>query len=162
MKNDIWQGVSWSSIEYSGRWKVLNYGMSQIFSPVIIYPFWDADSQQLNVTIISDRLEKVTGFAQITWYTWGGEQISTEKFNFTTAPLNNSLLLSVTGLDNILPNGTKAEDVWLLLNATADTDSGTVTNEQYVSSVQCSCHVRVELSCHSFSSSLPYRWHLQI
>ena len=28
--NDIWQGVSWSSIEYSGRWKVLQYGMTNI------------------------------------------------------------------------------------------------------------------------------------
>ena len=66
--NDIWQGVSWSSIEYSGRWKVLQYGLSNIYSPVIIYPFWTAENQTLEVLVISDLLTSVSGLAQMTWY----------------------------------------------------------------------------------------------
>ena len=66
--NDIWQGVSWSSIEYSGRWKVLQYGLSNIYSPVIIYPFWTAENQTLEVLVTSDLLTPVSGLAQITWY----------------------------------------------------------------------------------------------
>ena len=37
--NDIWQGVSWSSIEYDGRWKVLQYTMSRDYQPVVINVF---------------------------------------------------------------------------------------------------------------------------
>ena len=59
--NDIWQGVSWSSIEYSGRWKVLQYGMTTAFSPLTIYPFWTPDNQTLEVTVTSDRWETVEG-----------------------------------------------------------------------------------------------------
>ena len=32
--NDIWQGPSWSSMEYSGRWKALQYSTKRVFSPI--------------------------------------------------------------------------------------------------------------------------------
>jgi beta-mannosidase len=32
--NDLWPGSSWSSIEYSGAWKLLHYGVRRFFRPV--------------------------------------------------------------------------------------------------------------------------------
>ncbi|KIJ51534.1 glycoside hydrolase family 2 protein [Sphaerobolus stellatus SS14] len=128
--NDIWQGVSWSSIEYSGRWKVLQYGETQIFAPVIIYPYWTASSELLEVYIVSDRLEAVNGTAKLTWYTWEGKSISTKDFKFTVPPLNNTLLYNTTGLSNFLPTGFDSSQVFLKLESTAQTDLGTVTNEE--------------------------------
>jgi beta-mannosidase len=130
--NDIWQGVSWSSIEYSGRWKVLQYGLTNEFKPVVIYPFWTPTNQTLDILVTSDRLETVRGTAQLTWFDWSGNGITTSKHSFVVPALNNSRVFSGTGLTNILPNGTNAEDVWLLLNTTAETDLGTVTSEQFV------------------------------
>ncbi|KAG9220411.1 hypothetical protein CCMSSC00406_0003867 [Pleurotus cornucopiae] len=129
--NDIWQGVSWSSIEYSGRWKVLHYGETGIFSPVIIFPFWDAASQLLEVMVTSDRLETVSGQAQLTWYDWHGRQLQTSKHQFNVPSLNNSLVLNQTGLSNILPKGHDQTDVWLLVNATAQVEGRAVISEQY-------------------------------
>ncbi|TDL26125.1 glycoside hydrolase [Rickenella mellea] len=129
--NDIWQGVSWSSIEYSGRWKVLNYGLAQIFAPVIIYPFWTNATQNLQVMVTSDRLETVTGSAQLTWFDWKGNQISSTTQAFSIPTLNNSMIFQGTGLSSILPAGRNASDVWLRLNLTAQTSTGSVTNEQY-------------------------------
>lgn len=131
--NDIWQGVSWSSIEFSGRWKVLQYGLTGVFSPITIYPFWTADNETLQAMVISDRLETVEGTAQLTWYDWKGNFISTSHHNFNVPTLNNSLLLEESGLQTILPTGKKANDVWMLLNVTAQVEGKTVTNEQYVS-----------------------------
>lgn len=34
--NDCWTGISWSSIDYAGRWKALHYGAKRFFAPVII------------------------------------------------------------------------------------------------------------------------------
>jgi hypothetical protein len=34
--NDIWQGSSWSSVEYSGRWKSLHYVAKREFAPFIV------------------------------------------------------------------------------------------------------------------------------
>ncbi|KAJ6534532.1 glycoside hydrolase family 2 protein, partial [Mycena vulgaris] len=129
--NDIWQGVSWSSIEYSGRWKVLQYGITTTFSPLTIYPFWTPENQTLEVIVTSDRWETVTGSAQLTWYDWLGNTLNTSTHNFTVPTLNNSLISRALGLDSILPAGRNATDVWMLLNLAAQVDNKTVTNEQY-------------------------------
>jgi len=34
--NDIWQGPSWASMEYGGRWKPLQYALKRAFSPVVV------------------------------------------------------------------------------------------------------------------------------
>jgi len=130
--NDIWQGVSWSSIEFSGRWKVLHYGYTRAYAPLSIYPFWTPGNETLEVLVISDKSEEVNGEATLTWYDWEGNSLNSSSFNFTVPALNNSLILGATGLDNILPNGQEAKDVWMLLNLTAEVDGVTVTNEEYV------------------------------
>ncbi|TBU26640.1 glycoside hydrolase [Dichomitus squalens] len=129
--NDIWQGVSWSSIEYSGRWKVLNYGMASIYSPVTIYPFWYAGNETLDVLVTSDRWETVNGTAQLTWYDWSGNALNSSSVPFEVPTLNNSLIYSASGLNAILPSGKNASDVFLLLNVTAAVDNKTVTQESY-------------------------------
>ncbi|KAH9949043.1 glycoside hydrolase [Amylocystis lapponica] len=129
--NDIWQGVSWSSVEYSGRWKVLNYGMTGIFSPVVIYPFWTPENATLEVLVTSDRWETVNGTAQMTWYDWAGTPLGSTTQAFAVPTLNNSVVYQGEGLDKILPSGQAAEDVWMLLNVTANVNGQTVTNEQY-------------------------------
>ncbi|KAI0798664.1 glycoside hydrolase family 2 protein [Irpex lacteus] len=128
--NDIWQGTSWSSIEYSGRWKVLQYGMSTIYSPLAIYPFWTPENETLQVLVSSDRWESVKGSAQLTWYDWKGTELQTSKHSFTVPTLNNSNIFTATGLENILPKNQSVENVWLLLNLTAEVDGRTITNEQ--------------------------------
>ncbi|THH07222.1 hypothetical protein EW145_g3531 [Phellinidium pouzarii] len=129
--NDIWQGVSWASIEYSGRWKVLQYGLGAAFAPVTIYPFWTPANATLEVLVTSDRWESVNGSAQLTWFDWSGNQLNSSVHSFTVPTLNNSVVLNATGADAIFPNGANATTAWMLLNLTAETDSGTVTTEQY-------------------------------
>jgi beta-mannosidase len=34
--NDIWQGPSWSSVEYGGRWKPLQYAIKRAYSPLVV------------------------------------------------------------------------------------------------------------------------------
>lgn len=149
--NDIWQGVSWSSIEYSGRWKVLHYGMTNIFSPVTIYPFWFAGNETLEVLVTSDRWEAVEGKAQLTWYDWSGSELNSSVVEFEVPSLNNSLVFQATGLDNILVGGRNASDVFLLLNVTAQVDNRTVIQEQVVSSCH-SCYAGHHLEADASSS----------
>lgn len=130
--NDIWQGTSWSSMEYSGRWKVLQYGMTGVYSPLAIYPFWTPENQTLEVLVFSDRWETMEGEAQLTWFDWSGETLETSKHPFSVPTLNNSIILKASGLENILPKGKNPQDVFMLMNMTADVDGRTVTNEQVV------------------------------
>ncbi|KAG0707047.1 glycoside hydrolase family 2 protein [Suillus ampliporus] len=133
--NDIWQGVSWSAIEYSGRWKVLQYGMATVYSPVVINPFWFPGNESLTILATSDRWETVDGTAQLTWYDWSGNAINSMTTPFSIPTLNNSLIYEGTGVDTILPFGYTAKDVWLLMNVTATTDNKLVTSESYFTPV---------------------------
>jgi beta-mannosidase len=137
--NDIWQGVSWSSVEYSGRWKVLHYGLVRAYAPLIIHPFWTVSNQSLEVLVTSDRWDDVSGTAQLTWYDWSGKVLNTSTHDFTVPTLNNSLILQQQGLANILPAGTNETDVWMLLNITAEVDGRTLTNENYVCIINLPC-----------------------
>jgi len=129
--NDIWQGVSWAAIEYSGRWKVLNYGLANVYAPVIINPFYFPSNESLTVLATSDRWEAVNGTAQLTWYDWSGNVLSSTATPVEIPALNNSLVYEGSGLATILPSGYNATDVFLLMNVTANVDNATVTNENY-------------------------------
>ncbi|KIP03456.1 glycoside hydrolase family 2 protein [Phlebiopsis gigantea 11061_1 CR5-6] len=128
--NDIWQGTSWSSVEYSGRWKVLHYGMAGIYSPVVVYPFWTPTNQTLEVLATSDRWEAVRAEVQLTWYDWAGAQLGTSTRSVVVPSLNNSVVLQETGLESFLPKGKSAQEVFMLLNVTAQVEGKTVTSEQ--------------------------------
>jgi beta-mannosidase len=98
--------------------------LTGVFSPLVIYPFWTAGQETLQILVISDRWE-VCGPVQLTWYAYSGAPLST--YDFAIPGLDSVCLYS------ILPVGRKAKDVWLLLNLTAEIDNQMVTNEQYVS-----------------------------
>jgi len=41
--NDIWQGASWASLEYGGRWKMLHYYTKKFFSPRLVSVYQSGD-----------------------------------------------------------------------------------------------------------------------
>jgi beta-mannosidase len=56
--NDIWQGPSWSSIEYGGRWKPLHYVIKRVYQPVALS--WYESGNVLNLFSASDLLHDVS------------------------------------------------------------------------------------------------------
>lgn len=55
--NDIWQGASWASIEYGGRWKMLHYYVKKFFDPVLVSMY--VENEKLFVYIVSDLVHPV-------------------------------------------------------------------------------------------------------
>lgn len=133
--NDIWQGVSWSSIEYSGRWKVLQYSLTEIYSPIVAYPFWIPETETLQITAFSDRWRDVTGTATISVYDWNGTLHHEFEKTYIIPPLNNSLLFEASRFDSIFPKsgGHDVFDLWMLITTKSKVENGVVvTSEQYV------------------------------
>ena len=58
--NDCWPVVSWSSIDYYGRWKALQYYSKRAYAPVIASPYINGDGD-ISVKLISDRAEDFKG-----------------------------------------------------------------------------------------------------
>jgi beta-mannosidase len=92
-------------------------------------------NESLTILATSDRWETVDGIAQLTWYDWSGNAISSITTPFSIPTLNNSLIYEGIGLDAILPSGYNAKDVWLLMNLTATVENKLVTSESYFTPV---------------------------
>jgi len=51
--NDVWPGASWSSVDYYGRWKALQYHARRFYAPVALAAVHDDGAT--TITLLSDR-----------------------------------------------------------------------------------------------------------
>ena len=51
--NDIWQGASWSSLEYGGQWKLSHYFAQSFFRPTIVSPV--IEGEEVKVWVVCDQ-----------------------------------------------------------------------------------------------------------
>ncbi|KAL3278385.1 hypothetical protein HHI36_013713 [Cryptolaemus montrouzieri] len=68
--NDVWAAPTWSGIDVTGKWKMLQYFIRDVFAPVIIFGHLKPD-RALEITVVSDRtitIENVT--LSISVYNW--------------------------------------------------------------------------------------------
>ena len=59
--NDCWPVASWSSIDYYGRWKALQYYARRFYAPILVSPHVEDGS--LKVYIVSDKTKADAGHA---------------------------------------------------------------------------------------------------
>jgi beta-mannosidase len=57
--NDCWPVASWSSIDYYGRWKALQYYARRFYDDLLISPYVHDD--KVDVFVVSDKLRPVSG-----------------------------------------------------------------------------------------------------
>lgn len=55
--NDVWPGASWSSIDYFGRWKALQFHAKRFYAPVRVAPI--RQNGKTKVSLISDRTQPI-------------------------------------------------------------------------------------------------------
>lgn len=85
---DIWQAPTWAGIEYDGRWKVLHYVAKNIYQNVIVAPYWNSSTGDLNITVTSDLWETVSGTVNMKWYNLKGNSIPKNAGMPTSVPFN--------------------------------------------------------------------------
>ncbi|MBR2837194.1 MAG: glycoside hydrolase family 2 protein [Kiritimatiellae bacterium] len=70
---DNWPVASWSSIEYGGKWKHLQYHARRFYSPcaVMVAPAYKDDGT-LEVWAVNDKDEPLVGSAKLEAWTFGG------------------------------------------------------------------------------------------
>ncbi len=69
--NDCWPAISWSSIDYFGRWKPLQYGTKSLFAPVLLSS--KEVHGKLVTTVVSEKENPLTAKLQISVYTLDGK-----------------------------------------------------------------------------------------
>jgi len=65
--NDIWPGMSWSSVDYFGRWKALHYLSRKFYTPILISSLEDSKNGTIDLFVTNDLLEAAHG--KLRWQT---------------------------------------------------------------------------------------------
>ncbi|OHT05315.1 glycosyl hydrolase [Tritrichomonas foetus] len=74
--NDCWPVTSWSSIEYGGRWKQLQYHARRFFDPIMPTFFEDKENKKtLALYVVNDRIEATAFTVKVEWIDFDGKII---------------------------------------------------------------------------------------
>jgi beta-mannosidase len=82
--NDVWPVASWSSIEYSGKWKLLHYVAQRFFAPLAILPV--VKDGTITISVINETVKKVTADLTVAFISFSGEIIRKETLPVCLSP----------------------------------------------------------------------------
>jgi beta-mannosidase len=99
--DDCWPVASWSSIDYTGRWKALQYFAKRFYAPVMISPIADADN--LNFFVVSDQPQAIKATINVELRDFEGNKLTSFNKETTLSPVNSQSYFSVP-LKTLLEN----------------------------------------------------------
>jgi beta-mannosidase len=89
--NDCWPVVSWSSIDYYGRWKALQYYARRFYAPILVSPHVEAGS--LKTFIVSDKTQATPATLRVRLMDFDGKVLLDESQGVEVAPLSGQVYL---------------------------------------------------------------------
>ncbi|XP_056124978.1 beta-mannosidase isoform X2 [Rhinichthys klamathensis goyatoka] len=91
--NDIWQGPSWSSVEFGGKWKMLHYWATDFYAPILSMGV--EDKGDLLMYAVSDsHSEQHDVKAKVKLYSWSSfDAVCSLESNVTTIKAGGSTLV---------------------------------------------------------------------
>jgi beta-mannosidase len=89
--NDCWPVASWSSIDYFGRWKALQYYARHFYNPILVSPVLKDGS--VEVYVISDGVQPTAASLHVRLLTMEGRILREETRQVTLPPLSSAQYL---------------------------------------------------------------------
>jgi beta-mannosidase len=90
--NDCWPVTSWSSIDYYGRWKALQYYARRFYAPLLISPH--VEQGMVKTYIVSDKTQATQGTLRVRLMTLDGKTLLDEAKDIAIAPLSSQSYLA--------------------------------------------------------------------
>jgi len=100
--NDAWPVTSWSSIDYYGNWKALQYKLKTLYAPVLL----SLDQKDYGVYVTSDLQRDLKGDLKVKVSDFKGNVLF-EKTVETQVAANGNEKLQIEGLSNCLAKAQK-------------------------------------------------------
>jgi beta-mannosidase len=91
--NDCWPVASWSSIDYDGRWKALQYYARRFYAPVLVSPH--VEDGALAVYIVSDKTATEQDKLHVKIMRFDGSIVREMEEAVTVEPLSSTRVLQV-------------------------------------------------------------------
>jgi beta-mannosidase len=97
--DDCWPVASWSSLDYFGRWKALQYYAGRFYAPVLIAA--ETDGPALQVHVVSDELQGREGVLHLRLMRFDGSIAEDRRLPVRVLPLASTPLpaLQLVGLE---------------------------------------------------------------
>lgn len=91
--NDCWPVASWSSIDYTGRWKALQYYARRFYNDVLVTA--REQDGNLSVFIVSDRLQPLTAQLKLSVLDFNGQVLWNQPQSIQVEALRSKSYLTV-------------------------------------------------------------------
>jgi beta-mannosidase len=95
--NDVWPGASWSSIDWYGRWKALQFHARRFYAPLAVAALRKAHAT--HVSLINDRTESVAVQWRLRVLDFDGKSLRDERKNVALAPQSAAQVATFTDAD---------------------------------------------------------------
>ena len=83
--NDVWPGTTWSSVDYYGRWKALQYHARRFYAPLLIAAL--RNHGVTTVALVSDQTKPLAAHWRVRVMNFAGKLLSQHATAVTLAPL---------------------------------------------------------------------------
>lgn len=91
--NDCWPVVSWSGIDFFGRWKAVQYRIRDAYKPILIATQINKNSIEVNA--VSDLLKPMEGNLKVTVYNLNGNELKVWENKITIKPSISEQIISM-------------------------------------------------------------------
>ncbi|MDX6444544.1 MAG: beta-mannosidase [Blastocatellia bacterium] len=108
--DDCWPVASWSSIDYTGRWKALQYYARRFYNDILLSPHEENGS--LNFYIVSDRVQPTAAQLKVSLLDFEGRTLSNQQQDVEVVALNSKSYFKIP-IDQLL-SGKDRKSVFVL------------------------------------------------
>jgi beta-mannosidase len=91
--DDCWPVASWSSIDYYGRWKALQYYSRRFYAPILLSPHVEAEN--LNFYVVSDQVQSTKALLNVELRDLEGNKLTGMQKDIVAAPTTSTWYMSV-------------------------------------------------------------------
>jgi len=116
--NDCWPVASWSSIDYFGRWKALQYYARRFYSPLLVSPH--VEDGNFNVYVISDKTAPTAARLRLRLFTLAGKSLSDSTQEIQVPELSSKIYIQRPLAEFVNANGTDAANIFAVADLLVD------------------------------------------
>ena len=114
--DDCWPVASWSSIDYTGRWKALQFYAGRFYSDILLSPH--EENGNLNFYVVSDRAQSTAAQLQVSLLDFEGHTLSRWQQDIEANALSSKSYLTIP-IDTLLA-GKDAKSVFVFAELLVD------------------------------------------
>lgn len=112
--NDCWPVASWSSIDYYGRWKALQYYARRFYAPILVSPH--LSDGVVSVYVVSDKTKPEDGTLDLSVMHFDGTIVTESKQAVVVPPLSSTVVTTLPVAD-LKDNGARLDSSTVFVSA---------------------------------------------